>query len=531
MSLPDRSDCVRVVERDGERVLLNRGEGFAWVALPAGTRVLHPPKPEPAIADLPAAIRRALDEPIGQDPLDAKLRPGMRVTIACDDLSLPLPPMRRPDVRQLVIEELLRRLARAGVDDVHCIAALGLHRRMTPAELRHVVGRAVHSSLAPQGRLYNHDAEDRENLVLLGTTDRGEEAWLNRRAAESDLLLYVNINLVAMDGGHKSVPVGLTCYEGLRRHHSVDAMMRSRSYMDPRHSELHHSTRRIGEIVNSCLDVFTIETSLDSNAFGFPIGFLSRREDEWSLVDRALAHGNRLGLELLPTGLRRRIFHALRAPYGVTGVNAGATGPVHERTLEAVHRQQLVPVEGQADVVIAGLPFLGPYNVNSILNPILDHCLGMGYVFNMYRNRPLLREGGVMIFLHPLEEAFHPVHHPSYVDFYREILPETRDPREIEAGWEERYARDPRYVDLYRRSHAYHGVHPFYMWYWACHGQSWAGRTIYVAPRSARAARRIGGEIARDLDEALAMAREHVGRSRPDVAVFHFPPIFLADLR
>jgi hypothetical protein len=531
MSPPDRSDCVHLVEGESERFLLNRGAGFAWEHLPRGARVLYPPKPEPALPDLRAAVRRALDHPLGQEPLDRKLRPGMRVTIAFDDLSLPLPQMRGPDIRAVIMEELLERLARAGVNDVHAIAALGLHRRMTPGELKHCVGRKVYSALAPSGRLYNHDAEDRDNMVLLGTTEHGEEAWLNRRAAECDLLLYVNINLVAMDGGHKSVPVGLTSYAGLRKHHCVKAMMNSRSYMDPPNSELHHSTGRMGDIVNSQVDIFTIETALDSNAFGFPIGFLGRREDEWSLLDRLSAHGNRLGLKLLPMALREKIFHAIRSPYGVTGVHAGATGPVHEKTLELVHRQQLVPVEGQADVVVAGLPFVGPYNVNSVLNPILVHCLGMGYVFNMYRNRPLLREGGVMIFTHPLEERFHPVHHPSYIDFYHEVLSQTRDPKEIEAGWEETYARDPRYVDLYRHSYAYHGVHPFYMWYWACHGQSWAGRIIYVAPGSQRAVERIGGEAAKTLEEALDMAREHVGKPHPDVTLFHFPPIFLADMQ
>ena len=32
---------------------------------------------------------------------------------------------------------------------------------------------------------------------------------MNKRAIESDLLIYLNINLVPMDGGHKSVAVGL----------------------------------------------------------------------------------------------------------------------------------------------------------------------------------------------------------------------------------------------------------------------------------------------------------------------------------
>ena len=42
-------------------------------------------------------------------------------------------------------------------------------------------------------------------MVKIGETKHKEPLVLNRRAAESDLLIYVNINLVPMDGGHKSV--------------------------------------------------------------------------------------------------------------------------------------------------------------------------------------------------------------------------------------------------------------------------------------------------------------------------------------
>ena len=60
----------------------------------------------------------------------------MKLTIAFDDISLPLPQMKRPDIRQRVIEAVLDLAADAGVDDVELIAALALHRRMTEAELR-----------------------------------------------------------------------------------------------------------------------------------------------------------------------------------------------------------------------------------------------------------------------------------------------------------------------------------------------------------------------------------------------------------
>ena len=45
------------------------------------------------------------------------------------------------------------------------------------------------------------------------------------------------------------------------------------------------------------------------------------------------------------------------------------------------------------------------------MNPILVMCLGLGYFFNMYRGKPLVREGGVLIMSHPTPWEFHPVHH------------------------------------------------------------------------------------------------------------------------
>ena len=58
----------------------------------------------------------------------------MKVTIAFDDVSLPLPRMTRPDIRQTVMEALLDHLDRAGIIDIHLICAICLHRRCTPAE-------------------------------------------------------------------------------------------------------------------------------------------------------------------------------------------------------------------------------------------------------------------------------------------------------------------------------------------------------------------------------------------------------------
>ena len=84
------------------------------------------------------------------DPLYAQLAPGMRVTIAVDDISVPLPPMATPDIRQTIIEILLEMLDANGVDDVHIIVANCLHRKMTEAEMRRMVGREDPRRLLPR---------------------------------------------------------------------------------------------------------------------------------------------------------------------------------------------------------------------------------------------------------------------------------------------------------------------------------------------------------------------------------------------
>jgi hypothetical protein len=525
--MPRPGVVVEVDERTPPLVV-HAGEGFRLESFPLGTRVIYPPEPLDRLRDVDAAIDSALLHPLNSEPLPALLRPGMRLTIAFDDISLPLPPMRAPDIRGRIIEHVLEQAAAAGVDDVQLIAATSLHRRMTAAELREVLGERVFRSFWPEA-LTCHDAEDPCNLVCVGRTEHGELVELNRRAVESDLLVYVNINLVPMDGGHKSVPVGLASYRSLRHHHNVKTLLASRSYMDPPKSALHASANRMGRLLHDHLRVFTIETTLDNRTFPPPFDFLDKREWEWSVRDQLGFVSARRAALHMPPSVRHRVFQSLRAPYGVTGVAAGETEAVHAKTLHRLHQQQRVDVHGQADVLVAGIPYIGPYNVNSIMNPVLVYCTGLGYLFNMYRGgRPLVRAGGVMILFHPLRHEFDTLRHPSYVDFFDEVLAETTEPAEIESRFEEQYATDEWYRHLYRTGYAYHGVHPFYMWYWGAHARQHLGQVICVgADRST--AERLGFRAASTLADALEMASDSVGRS-PRITYVHTPPLVLADV-
>ena len=526
-----RPGFVLDVDERTPPLLVHEGESFRMQRFPIGTRVVYPPDSLPGIRDVPGAVRHALLHPVDMEPLTELFTAGMKLTIAVDDISIPLPPMVLPDIRQRILEQVIELAARRGIDDLKIIVATALHRRMTSAEIRRMVGERVFRSFWPKD-LYNFDAEDPEALVHVGKTDEGEEVEISKRAAESDLIVYVNVNLVAMDGGHKSAAIGLASYRSLRYHHNVHTMLHSRSYMDPRpgKSAIADSATRMGRLLrDSGVRIFQIETTMNADTFPKNLGFLNKREWEWSAYDQALMMTAKKATDLAPPRIRREFYRRIEAPYKLTGVNAGEVEAVHERTMANLHRQQLVEVEGQSDVVIFGLPYIGPYNVNSVMNPILVHCLGLGYLFNMYRNKPLVKQGGVVIMYHPVPWEFHQIHHPSYIDFFEEVLRETTDPKTIETKFEERYATDPWYTHLYRTSHAYHGVHPFYMWYWGAHGRDHAGDVILVGGEPKSVAR-LGYRTAGSLRDAIEMAKDTVGPS-PSTTYFHAPPIMIADVR
>src|SRR6266545_4096393 len=164
ISRRDVEEHVVTIDTDSAPRILFHGENFLLEDLPIGTRVIYPRRPMAGLPNPKAAIRHALNRPEEMDPLHALLTPGMKVTIAVDDISLPLPPMVLPDIRQTILEIVCEMLADHGVDDVHIIVATSLHRRMTDWEIRRMVGDKVWNAYAPD-RLYNHDACDPDGML------------------------------------------------------------------------------------------------------------------------------------------------------------------------------------------------------------------------------------------------------------------------------------------------------------------------------------------------------------------------------
>src|SRR5438874_10837211 len=365
----DQDAQVVIQDRKSPPRLLFSDSDILLEEIPIGTRVVFPNPPIEPLSNWRAAIRWAINHPEQSDPLHAKLRPGMKVLIAMDDISLPLPPMRTPDVRQIMLEIVLNLLADSGVDDVHLLVANALHRRMTPAEMRRMVGNKIFDAYYPD-RYTNHDAEEPGAIVELGETEAHEKVRISRKATEADLVIYLNVNFVPMDGGHKSVGTGLTDYLGLRAHHTPQAIRGSKSYMEPKHSALHGSVDRIGRVIDEHVSVLHIDTLLNNKMYDGPLAFLGKREEDFTDLDRTALAALRWTLGKTPRALRQQIFHRVPAAHGLIAVAAGRTEATHEKILDACRRQSFVRVKGQSDILICGIPYISPYNVNSTLTSL-----------------------------------------------------------------------------------------------------------------------------------------------------------------
>ncbi len=527
--LYDEESHIVIQEKGSPPRVLFYGEDFLLEDLPVGTRIIYPRPPLEPVPNLKAAIRYAINHPQGMDPLHAMLEPGMKVTIAIDDISLPLPPMRTPDVRQAILEIVLELLGDSGVDDVHLIVANALHRRMTEWEMKRMVGEKIFDAYYPD-RYYNHDAEDPEGMTELERTQHNEVVAVNRRAAESDLLIYVNINLVPMDGGHKSVGTGLANYESLRSHHNPQTIRDSESYMQPDRSALHRSTERIGRVIDKNLKVFHIETVLNNRAFDGQLEWLMKKEEDFTEMDRLKFQATQFALKNMPRPAKQKLFHSIPAAYEVIGVFAGATEPTHAKTLDLSWKQYSVPVEGQSDIVIFGMPYISPYNIYSSLNPLLVQVMACGYLYNLNRGIPLVKKGGVIIITHPLPDEFDPDQHAPYIEFFNRLLPETRDAMQLHHRYEREFAENPSYVHLYRKAHAYHGAHPFFMWYWGENGRQHVGKIICAGAENNHVPALLGWDRTDTLSEAIEEARGFMGRSAT-ISCVKIPPILQTDVK
>ena len=217
--------------------------GAGAVSLDLDAELVEPAHAEPP-ADEKAAIRRALDNPIGTPPLGEIVRPGESVAVIVNDVT-------RRVRSDLFLPVLIDTLNRAGVPDrdIFIVFALGTHRRQTREEQRGIVGEEIFRRI----RLYDHDGADDANLVAVGTTRFGNRVEINRRVYEADRIVLtgeiIEHRIAGYSGGRKSLVPGVAGNRTTAFNHRMVLDPRCRAAVldgNPAHEDLLDSCALVG---------------------------------------------------------------------------------------------------------------------------------------------------------------------------------------------------------------------------------------------------------------------------------------------
>ncbi|MCJ7596816.1 MAG: nickel-dependent lactate racemase [Desulfobacterales bacterium] len=180
------------------------GKAHMEFGLPPGMRgTVVTSKPVKPIADMDAAIARALAEPIDSRPLRDLAKSGHSVCIVFTDIT-----RATPD--HLLVPAILKELERAGVDrkDITLLCGTGMHRPSTPEEKAVKLGKAI----VDRYRVVDHEARNPKALVDLGMTESGIPLSVNRLAHEADLIIATGIvephQYAGYSGGGKTLAIG-----------------------------------------------------------------------------------------------------------------------------------------------------------------------------------------------------------------------------------------------------------------------------------------------------------------------------------
>ena len=493
------------------RTLLFSGFDLRAPELPADARLLLPPPSLPALEPFAEACARALEEPLSGKRLADYLKPNARVAVVIDDPSLPVPPQSR-DCRKEMLAAVLSVLEDHGVGQnrVAVLVANGLSRQWRQTELAELFG----AELLAKYPVQSHDAESGPSLLRLGEEPEGP-VELNRAVLEADVLVHLNVVSSPLHAGLFGVVSGTAGYRTARYLASPQVLAKDPAPMRPG-SAYHRVHERIAGWLRKQVPVVQLSAVLNNELWPPALSALLKSEDG---LTRPLQMWN-----ALPAAVRHRAARHLKAGYRPIAVLSGEPEAVSARALELFYRQHEVSTEAQADVLVFGLPDLGPSSIGASQNPVLAAHLALGFAGNLFTERPLLREGGVLVFANPLTPSFDRRAHLPHEEFYEKVLRIERDPLAIHERFEPYFAGRPEFVSNYQRRFAFHGAHPLYAWYLSHAARKRAGRII-VAHGDPRACARLGFTPAVDVEEALDKAREFTG-GKPEVAVMALPPPF-----
>jgi len=455
------------------QVQLEYGDGVMPTELPDDALVVraedatHEPEP---LADPVAATAAALRAPLGSEPLAGLVRGGSTVTIAFPDRVKG--GTHDTAHRKVVLPQVLAELDRAGVrrQDVRLVCAIGLHRKNRVEEFVGYLGQEVVDAV-PARNLVNHDAEDPDGMVDLGTSALGDVVQVNRAVVDSDLTLLIGHTAGnpygGFSGGYKMPATGLTSWRSIASHHTPRSLYRDDFVPASTESRFRQQLTAIGQRMEAQMPqpFFSVDAVLDSRS--------------------------------------RQL-----------GVYAGVIPEVEQASWPLATARTDLQLPGEpADILVVGIPRNFHYGAGMGSNPILMmQAIGASVV----RAKKALVEKPIVIAAAVCDGWFNSSEFPPYEAAF-EALQDCQHPADMRAH-EEALSTDPEWIYRYRHHYGYHPFHAFSMIYMGGIAREHSSAIYVAGARKPGYARAMGARTTATVEEALAEATASLGR-RPRVLV------------
>ncbi|MCI8577181.1 MAG: nickel-dependent lactate racemase [Lachnospiraceae bacterium] len=200
-------------------------------------------------------VQEALEHPIGTPRLCDMAVGKNKIVVISSDHTRPVP-------SHIIMPLILKEIRRGNPDaQITIVISTGLHRETTREELEGKFG----PEIMEKETIVVHDCDDQENLVYLGKLPSGGNMYINRLAAEADLLVaegFIEPHFFAgFSGGRKSVLPGVASRETVMYNHNsafIDDPHARTGVIEgnPIHNDMLYAARaaRLDFIVNVVID-------------------------------------------------------------------------------------------------------------------------------------------------------------------------------------------------------------------------------------------------------------------------------------
>ncbi len=448
------------------------GQGLMPANLPdANTDVFIPGETiadPPFLKDPETATRESILNPIGMDPISKQVKKGSKVTIIFPDRVKG--GFQENSHRKVSIPIIIDECLKAGVEkkDIKLICSNGLHRKNTREEIKSLIGEKVFNEFWWTNQIINHDSEDWDNLVDLGTDEMGCRVIMNKDVFESDLAVLIGHTLGnpygGYSGGYKHCATGITHWKSIAAHHVPSVMHRGDFTPVSNHSLMRKKFDSIGMYMEKCMGkkYFICDAVLDTYA-------------------RQIAVFSGYGKEMQPI------------------------------SWEVADKRTYIPwAKKKYDIMIFGMPQNFHYGNGHGTNPIL---MLQAISANIIRHKRVMSDNCVVICSSICNGYFHDEEFPSYRELYELYQTDYHNELTDLEKYGEYMSNKQDYIDKYRFAYGFHPYHAFSMI--SCgHIADMNCSAIYiVGAYQPGYARGMGMKTKATFEEALKDAGRYVGKN------------------